>query len=239
MAKRAIPSVTADFDGVWAFLKSKGVVPANVDGDVAGNGKLLHRATYSLILWRFRLRNLPECGQAFIEEIASDALQILPQCMMGYNKTTTLLIRGIIENITRHLYFFDHPVEFARMNREQKWYLTQDELFAYPGHHELLVSQERKFDAVNRLKTLYSELSAKIHGRRVSDLEMRTALAKIALDATALRSHVKAVEKCAEATNFLLASFHADQFHRFQKEDRTIILSTMCPTAKQAIAGIS
>ena len=60
--------------------------------------RTIHGNTYSLILWRFRLRGLPEHAKVFIEEIASDALQILPQIMMGYSKTAKLLIRGISEN---------------------------------------------------------------------------------------------------------------------------------------------
>src|ERR1700674_4341730 len=128
MAKRSHPSVATDLAAVLAYLKERGIVPATPQPTLLENAKKIHRATYSLVLWRFRLRGLPDRGKVFIEEIASDALQILPQCLMGYGKTTKLLTRGIVENVLRHLYFSDHAIEFHKMNQEQKWFLTMAEL---------------------------------------------------------------------------------------------------------------
>src|SRR5437868_8745607 len=135
MAKPAIQSVADDFSLVIEFLKARGIVPANPTASLVSNARRVHHATYSLILWRFRLKNLPEHGKVFVEEIASDALQVLPQVLMGYGKTAKLLIRGIVENTLRHLYFSDHPVEFARMNRDAKWYVRMDDLFDHIKGH--------------------------------------------------------------------------------------------------------
>src|SRR5208337_5661046 len=120
------PSVAADFASAISFLTHQGIIPATTPAKFQENAKRIHRATFSLILWRFRLKRIPQHGKVFVEEIASDALQILPQALMGYGKTAKLLTRGIIENTLRHLYFSDHPIEFARMNREAKWYLTME-----------------------------------------------------------------------------------------------------------------
>jgi len=102
MAKRAIQSVADDFASVLDFLISNGVVPSPQPLGMVESAKRIHRATYSLILWKFRLKGLPEHGKVFVEEIASDALQILPQVLMGYGKTVKLLTRGIVENTLRH-----------------------------------------------------------------------------------------------------------------------------------------
>jgi hypothetical protein len=152
--------------------------------------------------------------------------------MMGYGKTAKLLTRGVIENALRHIYFSDHPVEFDRMNREAKWYLTQEFLFDYPKTHPVFIESERRFDAVNRLSSLYSELSAGIHGRRVTDLEMRVALGKIRYSEDAANREAPLIERCAEAVNFLLAMFHRDKMRSFQVEDRRIILQTMPSKAR-------
>src|SRR6266446_6415175 len=98
MAKPPIPSLNADFANVLVFLKERGIVADSPPTQLIEHSKRIHRVTYSLILWRFRLRNLPFHSQVFIEEVASDALQILPQALMGYGKTAKLLTRGIIEN---------------------------------------------------------------------------------------------------------------------------------------------
>src|SRR5882762_9425003 len=98
MAKRRIESVARDFTEVLSFLKSRNIIPSTPPGGMVDHARKIHKATYSLMLWRFRLKGLPDHGRVFIEEIASDALQILPQVLMGYGKTSRLLTRGIVEN---------------------------------------------------------------------------------------------------------------------------------------------
>lgn len=233
MAKRPIPSVAADFAQVVEFLKERQVLPATPPATTTASARSIHRATYSLILWRFRLRRLPEHGKVFVEEIASDAIQLLPQVLMGYGKTVKLLTRGLVENTLRHIYFSDHPIEFERMNRGAKWYIGTDELFDYAKAHPVFAKTEPLFDALSRLRALHDELSAGVHGRRVSDLEMRVALRKIVyVDETGKRE-VALIERCAAAVNFCLAIFHRDQMASFTSEDRRIILQTMPPKARE------
>src|SRR5712671_4757978 len=119
MSRRKIRSISDDFDAVMQFLAERGTISHAPSASLKANARKIHEATYSLILWRFRLQRLPDHGKTFIHEVASDALQILPQVLMGYGKTATLLARGVIENTLRHIYFSDHPIEFARMNRDK------------------------------------------------------------------------------------------------------------------------
>jgi hypothetical protein len=233
MAKRPVKSVADDFTGVVEFLTARGIIPQNPPQHQLYLAKRIHRATYALILWRFRLRKLREHGAVFIEEIASDALQLLPQALMGYGKTTKLLTRGIIENTLRHIYFSDHPIEFERMNRDTKWYLQMEDLFGYAVIHPAFIDIEPRFAAVNKLKTLYGDLSAGIHGRRVQDLEMRIALKKIVYTDEAAQREAEMIERCAESANFALAIFHHQQVRGFQLEDRRIILRTMPKNARR------
>jgi hypothetical protein len=233
MAKRPIPSVADDFASVISFLTNRGIVPVPAPAELLENAKRIHRATFGLILWRFRLKHIPEHGNVFIEEIASDALQVLPQVLMGYGKTVKLLTRGIIENTLRHLYFSDHPIEFERMNREKKWYVSLEDLVDYAEIHPAFRRTESKFDAINRLASLHSELSAGVHGRQVQDLEMRLALKKIAYSQAEAGKQTQLIEKCAQSANFVLAVFHQERLARFEPEDRRIILQTIPSRGRQ------
>jgi hypothetical protein len=231
--RRSSSPVSDDFAELVPFLQKRGIIPSPANPPLIRIAKNIHIHTYSMILWRFRLRKLPKYGQPFIDEIASDALQILPQILMGYGKTASLLTRGIIENTLRHLYFCDHPIEFARMNRDSRWYMTIDALLDYLRNHPFFMQSEQQFDAINRISSLYHDLSAGIHGRTVRDLEMRVALKKIVYDQVAAEDHAKQVRKCAEAANFLIAMFHRAQLTSFQAIDRRIILRTLPTKARQ------
>jgi hypothetical protein len=133
----------------------------------------------------------------------------------------------------RHIYFSDHPIEFVRMNREGKWYLTIEQLCEYAKLHPALYKTEKKFDAINQISTVYSELSAGVHGRAVRDLEMRVALGKIIYDQAGADREAERLRKCTIATNFALAIFHHRKMRAFQTEDRRIILRTMPAPARQ------
>jgi len=233
MVRRPIASVTADFHDVITLLRQRGLVPRTPPSPLIATARSIHEFTYSLILWRFRLQGLAEHSRVFIEEIASDALQILPQVLAGYSKTAKLLIRGVAEYTLRHIYFSDHPIEFKRMNREGKWYLTIEQLCEYAKLHPSFLSIERKFDSINQLSSVYSALSAGVHGRAVRDLEMRVALGKIAYDQTAAARETDLLKRCATAANFALAIFHHQKMRGFQTEDRRIILRTMPTRARQ------
>ncbi|HEV2495260.1 MAG TPA: hypothetical protein VG204_19555 [Terriglobia bacterium] len=234
MAKPSSPALTDDLKKVMAFFKDRNVIPASPAVGLTEIVRRIHAATYSLILWRFRLKGVPVHGRPFIEEIASDALQILPQVLLGYGKTVKLLTRGIIENILRHVYFSDHPVEFHKMNQDSKWFMPMAELFTYTKTHPKLMLMEKRFDAMNRLSTLYSDLSTGVHGQAVSDLEMRLSLEKIAYAESIAKKNALFIERCASASNFLLAVFHGQKVAKFQSEDRLIIFQTMPPRARNA-----
>jgi hypothetical protein len=234
MARRSVPSLVEDRARVISLLQQRGVMPATIPSKMADAARIIHEATFSLILWKFRLRKLPAHGEAFIEEIASDALQILPQIMMGYGKTAKLLIRCIIENSLRHVYFSDHPIEFSRMNRDAKWFLTFADLVDYAKNHPTYLLTEGKFDAINRITTLFSELSAGIHGRAVADLEMRASLSAIVYEDAAAAKEAELVRRSAEAVNFMLAIFHHKQLGRLSSEDRKVVMRTMPPKAREA-----
>jgi hypothetical protein len=119
------------------------------------------------------------------------------------------------------------------MNREGKWYLTVEQLWDYAKNHHDFAATEPKFDALGRVTSLYSQLSAGVHGRTVRDLEMRVALRKIAYDPVSAATDAESLRKCTEAVNFLIAIFQRERMQAFQLADRRLILRSMPTAARQ------
>ncbi|MGH6980804.1 MAG: hypothetical protein ACREFC_06320 [Stellaceae bacterium] len=227
------PIVARDFDEVISFLKQKLALPGKPPATMMPVAQKIHEYTYSLILWKFALGKMPSRGRVYIEEIASDALQILPQILSGYSKTAKLLMRGIVENTLRHIYFFDHPVEFTRINKAGKWHMTVSGMFDFMGTHPEFETTEKTFDALARLSSVYSELSTGIHGRSVKDLETRIALQSIAFDPAKAAEDAALLARMTVAANFLIAIFHHERVSNFSANDRRIILRTLPAPARQ------
>jgi hypothetical protein len=239
MAKTVLATAAdADCVAVVEYLKAQTMYPAAPSGVCVEKTREIHRLTHSLVLWRFRLKRIPDHGQVFIEEIASDAVQILPQLVTGFVKPFKLLARGFVENALRHIYFIDHRIEFEKMNRLPKWYVSVEELFDYALDHPSLRDAEKQFDAINKMKMLYADLSAAVHGRRVQDFQMKIALSKITYGDAMFTEEAKTLARCTEAVNYTLAAFHLTQFRSFGVADRKIILSTLSQTAKKALTGL-
>jgi hypothetical protein len=234
MARARHTQIEKDFVEVFQFLSERLALSAKVPLTLQSTAKRIHQYTYSLITWKFRLGKMPTRGRVYIEEIASDALQILPQVLAGYSKTPKLLMRGIIENTLRHIYFYDHPIEFTRTNKAGKWHVTIASMFDFLGAHPEFILTEPKFGALARLSNLYVELSAGVHGRSVRDLETRSALRAIKYDQIKAEQDADLLAKCTTSVNFLLAIFHHEKVWTFPLADRRMILHTMPTEARKA-----
>jgi hypothetical protein len=120
------------------------------------------------------------------------------------------------------------------MNREKKWFLTIEELCSYAKMHPSFLETEPKFDAINRVTSLYSVLSSRVHGRTVRDLEMRTALSRIHYDHRTATQDADELQKCVAVVNFLIAVLNAHKVRAFSAEDRRIVLRSMPTIAREA-----
>lgn len=236
---KKVGQIQDDFNNVMDYFLKKGVLNTKTRKQFNSEAKTIHRLTYSLMWWRFQLSK-PKLKNRyiFLWEISSDALQILPQSLMGYSKTTKLLIRGIIENTLRHIYYYDHPVEYQRLNLEKKWYLSINQLFDYLKQHPILYETEKRFDAISRLNNLYSELSNYVHGSKVKHLEMKPGLESIKPNLSNLQTIRRLIKRCVESTNFLIAIHHKNIFSKLQLDAKQIITLTMPQTARRVITGI-
>ena len=234
MSRPRSSSVAKDFDEVLQFFEEQLTISKNPPNSTIEIARKIHGCTYTLIAWKFRLGKLPTRGRIYLDEIASDALQVLPQVMSGYSKTAKLLMRGMIENTLRHIYFYDHPVEFTRINKPGKWRVTVSAMFDFVSNHPEFFEIENKFDAVAKLSALYSELSMGVHGRSVQDLETRTALKLIKFDSDKATQDLKLLERCTAAVNFALAIFHHEKVCSFSQEEKGLIMRTMPTTARRA-----
>jgi hypothetical protein len=234
-----IRNCAGDYRRVIEFLQARGLIPASPAAGMLSSLRKLHAATHGLILWRFCIRGLRPHAAVFLDEVASDALQIIPQALGGYRKPTVLLIRSAVENVVRHLFFSDHPVEFERANSARKWYPQVSELFDYLARHPIFEPLEPRFDGVKRLRRVYDDLSAEIHGRTVRHMETRRALAEIRFDQAVFEAQVAHVLRAAEATNFLLLSFHQARVRRLPADMRTILLGPISRKGRRVLAGVA
>jgi len=111
--------------------------------------------------------------------------------------------------------------------------LEMKDLLEYAKEHPDYVVLEPKFDALAKLRSLYSRTVRRGSRGKVSNLEMRAALSHIKFDKTAATKDAVSLEKVVEACNFMLAIYHREQLRRFAEADRRAILHSMSRKARQ------
>ena len=101
------------------------------------------------------------------------------------------------------------------------------ELQEYAQGHPDYLSEAVWQKCVETLISLYSELSASVHGQRVTELEFRRYLCDIKFMHKDVVKESLLVGKTVVAINTLLTIFYHPQFLAFPIEDRRAILRSL------------
>lgn len=231
-ARRSSEAIlSADLAEVLAYLGMVGLSES-----ASRSIKRIHKLTFSLVLWRYCVKGMSGHAKVFVDELASDALHVIPLVARGFRKPTLLALRGILEASLRHIYFADHPVEFWRSNNET-WFIEPRELFDYARAHPVLGPAEERFDAIARARALYRELSSSVHGEAVKSMQLNKSLAALRPSEALLDYVATLTARTVVTANFLLAVFQAVRFSRMAPEHRQIIVMTLPKAARRVISG--
>ncbi len=229
--------IDQDFNDLLDFLATNKLVKATFIKEQKALVRKTHQYVYSLMWWKFQINPKEYHKKVFLHEMASDSIQIIPQSLMGYFKTSSLLIRGVVECLLKHIYYSDHPVEYELLQLNDSNYTPVRQMFDYLYKHPLFIATEEKFDAINRLKVLYGDLSSTVHGVKIKNLQMKTGLASIRPEKNILVDIVALLKKCIESINFILIIYHRNYFNKLHLHDREVLLRALPKKAKQIISG--
>lgn len=218
--------IKEDFKKLEIFLTTKGYINSNNFKASKNSFRKIHERIYSLVVWVHKLE-YSDNKIVYLRELVSDAIQSIPVFALGFPKPGFLLVRGCIESLFKHIYYFDHPVEYALLSLEPKSYLTIKELGKYIKGHPSFRSFEHIDDFVNSLIEDYFELSKKVHSTDPSVLELLEALDSIEFDKVSVDNYVNVMTRVTGFINGLLVIFHGIEFHKFQDGYRKIIINTI------------
>lgn len=219
--------VQNDFKLVCARLEGMGV---GQDLSTQNLNKLrkIHSVVYSFALWADRISDLfcAENEIVFLVDLKSDLIQTLPLVLSGYKKATAILLRSSIENILKHIYFFDHPVEFARC-KNSGFFLKMDELCDYLKNHPVVGDKMQRMKVLNVLTSRYSELSEIIHGKRALKRDITQSLKDIEFEQRFYDECHRIITLFGNVYNFMLACFHANTLDEWDTPTRESVLSNL------------
>ncbi len=232
-----------DFNSLKKFLKKNKLIKKDEPKETITRLKHIHKVCYSFALWDHNLsKRIRYEGKIFLKEIRSDAIQSIPLLLMGYKKPVGILLRSVIENSLKHIYFIDHPVEFMWLTSRPGHFKPMASLYEYIKFHPTLKSVNENFgyDIGNELKQKYDKYSHLVHTQDVSYMQLFRCLSSIKRDKKVIiEGYESDIVDIGNTVNLMFGVFHREKFNKFNQFSRNTILSCMDRHTKQIFHGIA
>jgi hypothetical protein len=176
----------------------------------------------------------PEYSRRFLDEAASDPVNLAAPVFSGHRKPCYFLPRSYLENTLRHTYYFQHPVEYEHNCNRAASFIARKDIVGYLGVHPVLHGSSYTPDVMASIGTLYAELSLHVHSRRVGDSDLTRYLGKVAFDPGCLATVTDCLSRAASNLHCLPASMHRGVFVKLDPVQRSLVRRTMCVELRQA-----
>lgn len=168
-------------------------------------------------------------GGIFLREMASDGVRLIRALASGDARSGRFYLRSVIENIWRHFYFRDHPVEFGWVVTRAGYYL---EMRALRDHcswlPQFVGAAKPTFDA---LCSLNGELSTYVHSTSPASLALSSTLRDIQIDLDDCVIVTRQVHDVMKRALLIVIVGEATTFESLHFQTQSFLLG--CLTAEQ------
>lgn len=197
--------------------------------------KRAHKSVYSLCLWSHEFSSAPIHQKVFLDELRSDILQSFPMALLGFKKPAALLLRSAIEDLLRHIYYFDHEIEFERLEKSPSSYERMNDLWQYAKKHPRLEKLFEKSKAIDLLENNYAVFSRFVHSTSICHMNLTKSLSEIGFDAEFFEDFGKKVLNLARNIHFVLFSFYRKSLVSFNPAWESFLLDILLKRHKELL----
>ena len=145
----------------WADNVAKSVAVPDLVEAVSGG-------SLRLAVWARQLESIEKGNPAlcFIREMQVAGYLVATSSALGVYKAAAASMRSVVETALYYSYFRNHSAELATLLRDDKWYISKDEILEHHATHTAGFVESQKILPIQQLlKPWYSKMSAVIHGQ--------------------------------------------------------------------------
>lgn len=185
--------------------------------------KKYHKLLYTLALIQYKVsvkHNKNEHKFVFLKEIQSDLLMFIPLLFQGFKNSALIHYRKIIENFYNHIFYFDHKIEFEKLNNGKNEYTPilslKEYLNSYPS-----IKNDKNIKAFNEhIFTEYTELNKVVHSKGIDFMSLSNNLKEIKKEID-FENTFENINELTYRVIYILFKFHTD-FELTNTEKKTI-----------------
>ena len=210
-----------------AFFEKSGVYPTSQIAEIEIAFKRAHKAVYSLCLWSHEFSDFPIHQKVFLEELRSDVLQSFPMALLGFKKPVALLLRSAIEDLLRHIYYFDHKIEFEKLEKKPSSYELMNDLWQYARKHPRLEKIFEKSNVIASLENDYAVFSRFVHSTSTFHMNLTKSMSEIGFDVEFFEKYGSNVSTLAKRIHFVLFTFCCKSIEGFNPPWTSFLLDIL------------
>ncbi|MBW1728200.1 MAG: hypothetical protein JRJ62_11615 [Deltaproteobacteria bacterium] len=197
-----------DHNKLLGYLKNNNIYPLHYEKKIKKDVKEIHNHIYSICLWSNEFDEVPINQKIFLIQMRSDAIQSLYLSLLGFKKPVKLLLRGLIEDILNHLYYYDHKIEYERLETEPKYYQSNKYLWDYLKNQPRMKPIIEETETFSTLKQYYGDLSKYVHSSSSEYVEYINTIDKIYFEIDFFKQYKKEIINISCCINYLLYVFY-------------------------------
>ncbi|OFY68765.1 MAG: hypothetical protein A3G23_02945 [Bacteroidetes bacterium RIFCSPLOWO2_12_FULL_37_12] len=232
-----IDSCKDDFKEVHKYFSETQNIFIPFEAENIGSIKKIHETTYAYLILKSKL-NIKNNANIFLSEIQSDYLQLMPLLLKGYEKLVMILLRDILENTLKFIYYFHHPIEFSLLEEKSKNYIFFEDLIKYVCEHPSIKSHTAELNLLNRIKPKYSELSKFVHSKDGNYMHFIKYLKQIKFNKEFSEKFLIEFKEIHSLTISLLILFLNEKYSSFSIPYKRFILNSILKTDKIYITSL-
>lgn len=200
--------MTEDYDNLFSYLNEINIYPTSHHEQIKNDMIEIHKNVYSLCLWSNEFEESPINQNIYLTQIRSDAIQSLYLSLLGFKKPVKLLLRGLIEDLLEHLYYYDHEIEYERLETEQKYYQDIQELWEYLRNHPRIKKIVDETEIYSMMRQYYSEFSKYVHSSTSEHMVNINTIDNIKFDIDFFNEYKNEIINISCCVNYLLYIFY-------------------------------
>lgn len=204
-----------DRNELEAFFKKRSAFPDTQGSDMIIAFKRAHKAVYGLCIWSHEFAHSPIHQRVFLDELRSDALQSIHMALIGFKKPVALLLRSVTEDLLRHVYYYDHQIEFEKLEKKPSSYVKTSDLWQYIKKHPRLEKLFEKSKSIDLLENYHAIFSRFVHSSSTTHMNLTKSLSEIGFEKEFFKDYVEKVSALAGTIHFVLFAFYEKALDSF------------------------
>ncbi len=226
----------ADFESVCDFYS-----PYKHLQDFSVSRQLLakaHRFATSLSHLTKEAEGRVEHRRIFLQEACSDSVHLVHSLFTGDARAAYFYIRSVVENIWRHIFFRDHPVEYAWIHERDGFYLTIEQIREFCKNTRF--AKSFLSESMGNMSSAFSKMSGYVHSTSAASVVLRETLSDIKLSESQSSEIAGSINVLAKDVILMVTVYESELFEAMNSSRRAFcldMLDTKRKAARQSSLG--